>query len=191
MERPKQMERTATEINVSKEAGLGYNTPTGKCFTEYEGFENTDSEQMWFLASGEARLRDKFLYGILQYGHMTLRTQANISAFCLEESEQRRLVAKPPNINTCFCSGSNSPYLGSVRSSRNAGRNGLFLLGTFLPTCTFHCWRINGLVSWMVVHGCCRVFHAYTLKWSFPAFLLLKVTLCFSRLWVWTSTRSK
>lgn len=153
MERQKQMEWTATEINVSARGRfIGYNTSTGKYFTEYEGFKNTDTEQMCFLASGEARLWDKFLYGILQYGHMTLRSQANISAFCLEELEQHRLVAKPQNKNTCFHSGSNRPYLVSVRSSLNARRNGLFLLSSFLPTCcvcTFPSWRTNGLVFCM------------------------------------------
>lgn len=130
------MEWTATEINLSGRGSfIGYNTPTGKYFTEYEGFEHTDTEQMCFLASGEARLRDKFLYGILQYGHMTLRTQANISASCLEESEQCHLAAKPPNKTTCFRSGSHSPYLVSVRSSLNGRRNGLFLLSAFLPSC--------------------------------------------------------
>lgn len=86
MERSKQMEWTTTEINCGlkcqwKAGFIGYDTPTGKSFTEYEGFENTDTEQICFWASGKARLRDKFLYAILQYGHMTFRTQANISAF--------------------------------------------------------------------------------------------------------------
>lgn len=41
MESQKQMERTACQ----EEAGfIGYNTPTGKYFTEYEGFGNSDTE---------------------------------------------------------------------------------------------------------------------------------------------------